>query len=86
MGAKLIDQPEPGARTVLEWVSCPECSTTFRVAVPSHYPKIDILDEDPLDPDSSIFHEYEMYATVSQAVACPIIECQGELFLHLQTS
>ena len=30
-------------RTILEWVSCPHCGTTFRVAIPTHYGALDIL-------------------------------------------
>ena len=34
--------PSAGARMTLEWVTCPRCSTTFRVAVPSHYGELDV--------------------------------------------
>ena len=57
----------------LEWVSCPQCTTTFRVAVPTQYSQIDI-EEDENDLD-----EY----SASQAVPCVDETCDRVFFLGL---
>ena len=66
-----MDEVNSGARMVLEWVSCPNCSTTFRVAVPSHYDTIEIAE----DVDETEDVEY------SQRVRCANNDCRIEFYL-----
>ena len=70
---------ETGARSNLEWVSCPNCSTTFRVAVPSQYTSIDI-EQDDNEYDETEFEDvldaYDGY----QRVKCQNRICSSPVF------
>ncbi len=66
---------QSGSRTDLEWVSCPSCSTTFRVAVPSHFERLYIVeDEDDIGEDSYY-----------QRVSCVNDNCDMEFYVELIT-
>ena len=70
---------ETGSRSHLEWVSCPNCSTTFRVAVPSQYMSIEIEqldDEDDEAEFSEVLDQYDGY----QRVKCQNPDCLMPVF------
>ena len=58
-----------GARMVLEWVSCPNCSTTFRIAAPTQYRNMEIEWD-----EGEIKGHY-------QKVTCVDDECSAEFYL-----
>lgn len=63
---------QDGGRTVLEWVTCPGCSTTFRVAVPAHYDRMEIE------------YDLEEASGAYQIVICADADCDREFYLSLE--
>ena len=66
---------QTGDRSTLEWVSCLECSTTFRVAIPSQFEEFVI--HRYLPPDAEEVSDYW------QPVRCPTKGCLVRFNLEL---
>lgn len=62
-----------GTRTNLEWVTCPVCSATFRVAIPTQYLKVTI----GMQPDYTT-------GTENQQIRCIGNGCQVTFCLLLR--
>ena len=71
----MVQEENPsGSRMTLEWVSCPGCSTTFRVAIPAHYEQMWIEYEESDD--------WEAW----QDVSCPVSSCNEGFFLVFESN
>ena len=68
----MVDERTQDSRTALEWVTCPHCTTTFRVAVPSHYDTLDM-----------VLSEENLRGEGSQEVKCVSQSCQKIFYLDL---
>ena len=71
----MTSEEQTGPRSTLEWVSCPECSTTFRVAIPSQFEEFVIHHHLPEDAED--------VSDYWQTARCPNKDCRAWFHLEL---
>ncbi len=71
---------ESGTRSRLEWVSCPSCSTTFRVAVPAQYASMDIEALADEEDEGAVMEQLEEHYDSFQRIRCPSRSCLSDVF------
>ncbi len=76
----MLSQQEPSSLTNQVWVSCPDCSTMFRVAIPSQFKKIEIVEDE--SDETYGFGQQAKY----QSATCVAPECEGHFYILLDTN
>jgi len=83
-----MSEQNQSRRTNLEWVTCPYCSTTFRVAVSLQYKSFEILTKRPQAEQNPFINRAQnplikRAPPPFQQVVCVSKECHKHFFLLL---